>query len=104
MFSRLAVEKLSRNVRTSLEKRIRGKGPFVDNVRGSCFPAARACSIFSPLIEPDTSITNVTSRGTARGRTDGGDSVIKAKPSVLPGALASIVIAALVERRIGIRS
>ena len=49
-------------------------------------------------------MTNVTSRGTARGRTAGGDNVISAKPSSFPGAFASSEIAALVERRIGIRS
>ena len=60
MFSVVAYEKPSRNVRTSLEKSIRRKRSIDDSVRSSCLPAARACSIFCPLIDPDTSSTNVT--------------------------------------------
>ena len=48
-------------------------------------------------------MTKVRSRGTGRGRIEGGDSVMSANPSPLPGAFASSDIAALVGRRSGRR-
>ena len=62
---------------------------------------ARACSIFRPDIEPDTSITNTMSRGVARAACAGGDSVISAKPSSPFGALAMSEIAAEERERTG---
>ncbi len=103
-FSLVALKNSSRNVRTSVEKSIslnRSDGLSVDN---SCFPASRACLIFTPDIDPDTSSTSVTSRGVDRATIAGGERVISANPSSFRGAYVSTEIDGSVDFLIGMRS
>ena len=84
MFSSVANENSSRNERTSVEKSISRKRSWLLSERSSSRPAAFACSILRPLIEPETSITSVTSRGSrALAMSVGGVTVMSAKPGSL---------------------
>ena len=91
----------SRNSRTSVLNAITRKRSVGVSEASSARPAALACSSLAPAIEPETSSTNVMSRGVTVRLAAGGEMVIIANPSSPLSACVSTCTDAPCEARTG---